>query len=384
MKLSSTELKTVKRLTTNTLFLLAVVLASIWGYRYYHFKQKTSGTQIGKNGQSPSEGERILPIDREAHRIAAQHLNASGQSEKALQHLQRLLALSPDDRRVRYAFARTCLDVEEYDKSFREIKILESDGINDSLTPKIAALKGIVLYYQNDLQESTKQLYQCLTRYPASAEAACFLGQIEAATPDLAQEALGHLEQAVKIDPGYAEGWYQLARFTMQKGDYAKARQQLGEALAIDPLHEKSHSRLGMIFYALGNFDLAKKSYLTALALNPKDCNTRCSLGELFTTAFADTETAMREFASVLKLEPGHAETNFNIGLICLRNNMVKEAIRYFQSAKPQEPRIMLQLAVAYEKIGDQVQALKTYREIVEKDPVNAIALQKIKFLTQR
>jgi tetratricopeptide (TPR) repeat protein len=386
MIFSPKDLKTITRVATNSFFVCLIAVGIIWAFRYYQFKQKNQNVRIDKSGHLMVNNDRVLPIDIEAHRLIAERLLATDQAEKALAHLQRILDFKPNNRTVRFQFARACLDAGYFDKALSELKLLDRSGVKDSCTPKIAALMGIALFYLNDVFESKRQLDSCLTRYPATAEAACFLGQIEAASPpDEASKALYHLEQAVTIDPSYVEGWYQLARYTMQKGNYLKARQQLLQALEIDPLHVKSHSRLGMVYYYLGNFDLAKKSYLTALALNPKDFNTRYNLGELFYTAAGDTESALREFTTTLKESPNHRDANFKVGLICLRNNMVKEAIRYFQTALLNDPkniRAMMQLAVSYEKLGDRAQALQTYRDIVAVDPLNSIGIQKIKYLS--
>jgi tetratricopeptide (TPR) repeat protein len=116
------------------------------------------------------------------------------------------------------------------------------------------------------------------------------------------------------------------------------------------------------------------------------DFNTRYNLAELLYSAMSDTENALREFTVTLRQNPQHCEANFKVGLICMRNNMIKEAIRYFETALETEPdnvRILLQRAVAYEKLGDKETALRTYRTIQGIEPLNTIAIQKIKYLTQ-
>jgi tetratricopeptide (TPR) repeat protein len=118
--------------------------------------------------------------------------------------------------------------------------------------------------------------------------------------------------------------------------------------------------------------------------LNPRDFNTRYNLGELYYSALGDTENGLREFKIALKQNPGHVEANFKVGLICLNNNMIKEAIRYFEVARangPENVRVLMQLAVAYEKLGDKAAALQAYKAIVGVDALNSIALQKIKYL---
>lgn len=365
----------------NGLILSLVIFGVIRGVQYY---SRYTSLQLEKTKQLASTGE-LQPIDIEAHRLIAEQFCSTDRPEKALPHFRRILSLKPKDRELRYEYATACLDAKSYSQALKEYSLLEQTKQADSLTPKIAARKGITLFYLNRTAESKEDLLHCLEQTPGTAEAVCFLGQIEAAESDSAK-ALSHLEQAVSLDSAYVEGWYQLARFKMDHGNYAKAQQFLQKALEIDPLDAKSHARLGMTRYYLDNKMLAKKSYLTAIALNPKDFNTRYNLGELYYTAFADTENALREYKAALDINPDHADANFKIGLIFLRNNMVKESIRYFRNALKTDPdnvRILLQLGVSYEKIGDQEKALKAYQKIISIDELNSIAIQKIKYLSK-
>jgi tetratricopeptide (TPR) repeat protein len=374
--------KNISKIVINSLIVLVILIGCIRGIQYYN-KFKNHENSEGKIKATVSSGE-LQPIDIEAHRLVAEHYGETGRPEKALPHFQRIISLRPKDRELRYEFATTCLDAKDYKQALKEFSALELNKKPDSLTPKIAARKGITLFYLDRIAESKEALKCCLEQSPNTAEAVCFLGQIEATEADSAK-ALSHLEQAVSLDPKYVEGWYQLARFRMEHGNYGKAQQLLQRALEIDPLNGKSHARLGMIYYYLDNKILAKKSYLTAIALNPKDFNTLYNLGELYYTAFADTENALREYNATLKVNPDHVDANFKVGLICLRNNMVKESIRYFRNAlktDPENVRILLQLGVAYEKIGDQERALKAYQKVNTVDALNSIAIQKIKYLS--
>ena len=365
----------------NGLILSLVIFGVIRGVQYY---SRYTSLKLEKTKTLALTGE-LQPIDIEAHRLIAEQFCSTDRPEKALPHFKRILSLKPKDRELRYEYATACLDAKNYSQALKEYSLLEQTKQADSLTPKIAARKGITLFYLNRTAESKEDLLRCLAQSPGTVEAVCFLGQIEAAESDSAK-ALSHLEQAVSLDSAYVEGWYQLARFKMEHGNYAKAQQFLQKALEIDPLDAKSHARLGMTRYYLDNKMLAKKSYLTAIALNPKDFNTRYNLGELYYTAFADTENALREYKATLDINPDHADANFKIGLICLRNNMVKESIRYFRNAlktDPENVRILLQLGVSYEKIGDQEKALKAYQKIISIDELNSIAIQKIKYLSK-
>jgi tetratricopeptide (TPR) repeat protein len=141
-----------------------------------------------------------------------------------------------------------------------------------------------------------------------------------------------------------------------------------------------------MVYYYEFNAEQALKSYQTALALNPYDYNTRYNLGELYRTHLEDKENALREFVAAIELNPKHSEANYRAGLICAGNGMMKEAIRYFEASlqnNRQNPRRLLQLAAAYERIGDKATALSIYHEITDIDPLHSVAIQKIRFLEQ-
>jgi tetratricopeptide (TPR) repeat protein len=123
------------------------------------------------------------------------------------------------------------------------------------------------------------------------------------------------------------------------------------------------------------------------LALNAGDYNTHYNLGELYYTKYEDNISALEEFKKALKENPSHGEANFRTGVICLGNNMIKEAIGYLEKARvtsPKNTRILLQLGVAYEKLELKEEALRMYHLILENDPLNQVAAQKVKLLSAR
>ena len=347
---------------------------------YQQFKIKFSTSRILK-----SRSSELLPIDIEAHQILAARFLSSGKPEKAIPHLQRIIPFKKYDFHVRKELGNAYLEAGYYNKALEEYDFLLQGDVPDSLSPDICARKGIALFYLGQIELSKSSLTECLSRFPSSAEAACFLGQIEA-TLSNQEKSLEYLEMALQKDSTYVEAWYQLARYYTKESNYLKARNLLNHALQIDPLHEKSHSRLGMIYYYLSNPDLARASYQTALALNPDDFNTHYNLGELYYTQLEDTAQALKEYKSAVNLYPEHVEANFKIGLICMNNGMYKEAARYFEQAIANDQnniRIMLQLAVSFEKLNLKDNALKIYNRILTIDPLNCIAKQKIRLLNE-
>jgi tetratricopeptide (TPR) repeat protein len=95
----------------------------------------------------------------------------------------------------------------------------------------------------------------------------------------------------------------------------------------------------------------------------------------------------LAQFRETIRLHPDHPEALFKIGLICLNSGLYKEAVGSFEQARvltPQNVRLMLQLAVAYEHLDMIDNAVQVYRDILGFDPLNRIALDKISALGGR
>ena len=263
-------------------------------------------------------------------------------------------------------------------------------------------LYGLALFHTGQHGRSIEVLDQAIEMYPDAADAVCYRGQVEGATKAGSRSAEDYFRRALQLRPGYAEALYQWARFAMNrdgstKDDLDSARVRLTHVLEMEPLNSKAHSRLGMLYYYLGHLDLAEKSYRTALALNPADYNTRYNLGELYCTKVWNNKElpettqrelrrkAMEQFKLALDLDSSHAEAHFKIGLLSLENNMDNAAVLHLEKARvlaPANIRFLLQLGVAYEKKKQPDQALSVYNEILDIDPVNEVAQQKVRLLS--
>ncbi|MBD3347290.1 MAG: tetratricopeptide repeat protein [Chitinivibrionales bacterium] len=327
----------------------------------------------------------LMEVDISAHKQAADNYLKTNRPHKAIPHLLRILPATKNDRNIRYDLATAYLHSGKHPDAQMQFKELLEDDIRDSLQPAIAARLGLVLFYQDQIKESIRQLEETYSHYPHCAEAACYLAQIEASLKSPSDKAERLFLEAIDIDSDYVEARYQQARYFMNLNQYLRCRDSLIKILRIEPLHAKTHSRLGMAYYYLEQAEAAEKSYQTALALNPHDFNTLYNLGELYYTFYNDRQRAAERFKKALAIVPDHAEANFKLGLICLENEQNKEAAFFLKRAKDAEPsniRILLQLAVAYEKLDMNDKALSAYRSIAGIDALNHIAQQKIKLLS--
>lgn len=393
LKLTESEIRVLKRVLTYSAAGCLLLVGVAWAIRYL-MVQGDSGeaasrsravSELGKLYEKKSD--ELLPIDIEAHLHAARHYLDTDRPSKAVGHLLRVAPAISGEVSVRLDLASAYLESGRFEQAHHELSLLRDQSLPDSLKALVEARHGLTLFYLGKVRESLEQLKDCIKEHPDQPEAYCYLGQVEAAVEPSSVDALEHFRRAIALEPAYGEARYQQARYFMAQGDYARCRDSLLQLLRIEPLHVRAHSRLGMAYYYLEDADMARKAYRTALALNPKDFNTHYNLGELLYTFYDDPRGALAEFADVLALDPNHAQANFKTGIICLENDQFKEAAKYLERARRSDPdniRILLQLAVAYERLGLVRKALRTYEAVAEIDAVNEIARQKIRMLSSR
>lgn len=161
-------------------------------------------------------------------------------------------------------------------------------------------------------------------------------------TRDSLQNAVALLQQALKLDPRYAEGWAELATvYLNQAGNqtrqpkeaYAQSRDAINKALAINPNLARAHDHLGWIAMIYDR-DLAQAAqhYQRALALAPNDvaviANTTALLNSLnrLDSAIATSEWAARQ-------NPVSAVTRSNLGNFYQSAKRYDEAIATYQAA---------------------------------------------------
>ncbi len=135
------------------------------------------------------------------------------------------------------------------------------------------------------------------------------------------KEAVGHLEQAVKIHPNYKNAYLLLGNANNYLKDFERSIQYYQKAIALDPNYEDAQSNLAITYREGGQYfgekknDLAKAfQYLNeAYRLNPNDSETVRLLGVANGVAQRHQE-AINFFTKFTQLEPENAKGFYNLG----------------------------------------------------------------------
>jgi tetratricopeptide (TPR) repeat protein len=120
--------------------------------------------------------------------------------------------------------------------------------------------------------------------------------------------------KVTRMEPGYADGWVNVARARLQEGDAAGAEQMLRKALEIDPRLAKTHFFLGASLKAQGRYDEALEHTRVAQSQYPRDRVVVNQAGRLLFLKRQHREAAA-ELQKVLAVDPEDLMAHYNLML---------------------------------------------------------------------
>jgi tetratricopeptide (TPR) repeat protein len=121
-----------------------------------------------------------------------------------------------------------------------------------------------------------KEYVDAVKEQPNSPKTHYFLGVSFLTADKNYKAAAGEFEMAVKLDPNYMPGWFQIGHMAALSGaNLQRGEEALQKYLAYTPKHdEPQHYRayywLGEIYEKLGKKAEARQSYATSLKINPR------------------------------------------------------------------------------------------------------------------
>jgi tetratricopeptide (TPR) repeat protein len=120
--------------------------------------------------------------------------------------------------------------------------------------------------------------------------------------------------KVTEMEPGYADGWVNVARERIQEGNLSGAEEMLRRALTVDPELAKTHFFLGTVLKSLGRYDEALAHLRTASAKYPRD---RVVLNQLGRVLFLQRQhgPAIEALKRVLAVDPEDLQAHYNLML---------------------------------------------------------------------
>src|SRR6185436_16178340 len=120
--------------------------------------------------------------------------------------------------------------------------------------------------------------------------------------------------KVTEMDPGYADGWVNVARAQIQEGNMEEAEKFLRKALEVDAGLAKTHFFLGTALKSLGRYDEALEHSRIAATKYPRD---RVVVNQIGRILFLKREysAAIDELKKVLKIDAEDLQAHYNLML---------------------------------------------------------------------
>jgi adenylate cyclase len=206
-------------------------------------------------------------------------------------------------------------------------------------------------------------------------------------TPSALNKGIGFFQQALALDPLYAEAYSGLAdsytslgygSFLAPKDAIPRAKEAAAKALEIDSTLAEPHASIGFFsFYYDWNGAEAEKEFKTAIALNPNYALAYAWYG-YYLTAMGKYDEARENLNKAEELDPLSAKINTDMGFSIYYSGNYDQAISVLKASLEMNPKLGLThvwLARIYQAKKLYPQAIAEYRETLNVLPNWSVAL---------
>ncbi len=145
-------------------------------------------------------------------------------------------------------------------------------------------------------------------------------------------------EEATRLSPSVAEGWYGLGDSYRFAGDLESSAESFSTAIGLDRTHLDSWNNLGLVRAQMGDHRGAREAWMAALRVNRTYCKAHSNLG-LLASQRGSTEEAVVFFRTALEHCPTNISAHYGLGTLYAdgRRNP-KRAVFHFEALLEIDP----------------------------------------------
>jgi tetratricopeptide (TPR) repeat protein len=232
---------------------------------------------------------------------------------------------------------------------------------------------AVLTWKQSQNYADAETLYRAtIARSPGSWMALNNLAVLE--LPRSVDQAVGHLEEALKYNPDYAEAHNNLGLALQMLGRLDEAAAEHTAALRIEPAFADAHDNLGAAWQKMGRLQDAAAQYAEAIRLRPGRAQAHGNLGNVLLLQGRPDE-AIPRYREALRIDPALADIRFNLASALQRTGRNEEAAAEYSEVLRTEPGsadARAGLGATLEKLGRLDEAAVQYEAIVRLEPGSA------------
>jgi Tfp pilus assembly protein PilF len=185
------------------------------------------------------------------------------------------------------------------------------------------------------------------------------------------EEAWGHVIQALRIRPNYAEAHVNLATILRRLGKADESEKEYRVAFTLQPENVEAHSGYGALLLGQGRANEALREFQEVVELRPEYANGRYDLGRML-AAVGRGDEAMAQFAETIRLRPDHAEAHHSLGVALVTRGRLNEALAQFAAEarlKPEDAGVHNNLGQLLASAGRLDEAIAQFSEALRIKP---------------
>lgn len=234
---------------------------------------------------------------------------------------------------------------------------------------------GMVLEMEGRLDEAAAELQEALAIDPEYAEALINLGVVRGRQGELAA-AQSSYERALVIEPDNAVAHSNLGGILARGGRLAEAAGHLDRALRLRPDFPEAHNSLGTVLMRQGDLERAAVELERALALAPDLAEAENNLGNLLQRQ-GRLDEARSHYERVIAGRPDYAPARRNLGVLLERQGRLDAAAEQFErvaSLMPGDAEAHYNLGIVARRLGRLTDAEEHLGRAIGLDPAHARA----------
>ena len=286
--------------------------------------------------------------------------------DEALQQINEILKLRPNDARAKRLHARALISTGNFVTARTELTRLIQASPHDT---EAQVELGFLDLAENKSQEAL----ELFNKVRNTGDPRVFTGLATAYTLrrefDKATEVLN---EGLKVSPGSTVILEQLGRTSALRGQYDVAITQFKAVLSASPKSVEARRRLGEVYELKGEHDQAIVFYRQALELAPYDVNVALALGDALVRANRVNEAKV-QYQDILKAHPDDASALNDLAfLLADTGGDLDQALKLTQRAlakNPNQPAFADTMGYIYLKKGQHDSAKQTFSNLVHQYP---------------
>lgn len=185
------------------------------------------------------------------------------------------------------------------------------------------------------------------------------------------EEAIEHLEEAVRLKPALADARHNLGTALALVGRHDEAVVHLAHAHEQNPADLETAAALGRSLLILGRAGEAVRFFRQVLEDDPQHAAAHHGLGMVLAQQ-GDVAGAVRELEAALRSDPLLADAHYDLAGLLVHLSQLDRAAEHYTSClrlRPQHIRAMNNLGVVYMRLDRTEQALEQFRAAVRLAP---------------